>query len=49
MAKKKKTSVTPVAPQKTENQPTQAPTQIPQTPSGGQPSTSQAPSTPQKA
>jgi len=49
MARKKKAPVTPVAPQKTENQPTQAPTQIPQAPSGGQPSTLQAPSTPQKA
>jgi hypothetical protein len=49
MARKKKVPVAPVTPQKTENQPTQAPIQTPQAPSGGQPSTPQAPSTPQKA
>jgi len=50
MARKKKPSITPVAPQKTENQPTQAPSQqTPQAPSGGQSSISQAPSTPQKS
>jgi len=50
MARKKKAPVTPVAPQKTENQPTQVPSQTPQAPSGGQ---SSAPlgttSTPPKA
>jgi len=49
MARKKKVPVTPVTPQKTENQPTQIPSQNPQAPSGGQSSTSQAPSTPQKS
>jgi len=49
MARKKKVPVTPVAPQKSENKPTQTPSQTPQAPSGGQSSTPQAPSTPQKA
>jgi len=49
MARKKKVPVTPVVPQKTENQPTQVPTQTPQASSGGQLSAPQAPSTPQKA
>lgn len=49
MARKKKAPVTPVPPQKTENKPIQAPTQTPQTPSGGQSSAPQAPSTPQKS
>ena len=49
MARKKKVPVTPVTPQKTENQPTQAPSQIPQVPSGGQSSTPLGvPSAPQK-
>jgi len=39
MARKKKPGVSPVAPQKTTNQPTQAPSQTPQAPSGGQSST----------
>jgi hypothetical protein len=50
MARKKKPSITPVAPQKTENQPTQAPSQTPQALSGGQSSTPLGvPSTPQKS
>lgn len=49
MARKKKVPVTPVTPQKTENQPTPAPSQVPQTPSGGQSSTPQSPSSPPKS
>jgi len=48
MARKKKVPVTPVTPQKTENQPTQTPSQNSQVPSGGQSSTPQVLSTPQK-
>ena len=50
MARKKKVPVTPVTPQKTENQPTQTPSQTPQAPSGGQSSVPlDVSSTPQKA